>query len=141
MDTIQRFPWQIGPFGCNPGDFWLAAAPDDSPLVLYVLSLRRFLLIEVTEDNDRRFDLTGNGRLIEMLCATDDQAKAREAQANSHRMRDAMQAGYPRDMWGRVLRIPDHIFTSQDIVERLKEPLSRASPGQDWYAQLTPPNN
>lgn len=125
-DRIQRYPWSVGPFGCNPGDFWLVTVPN-GPLLLHVLSMHRFLIIEVMEEDNR---------LMEFLCVTDDHDKARDARANTDRVRRAMASGYPRGMWGRVLRIPDSIFTSQDVVDHLKEPLSRAAPGQDWYAQL-----
>jgi hypothetical protein len=127
-DSLQRFPWQPGPFGTNPGDFWLMG---EGALALYAhRTLQRFVLIEIQENENC---------LVELLCVTDDRAKAQEAMANVGRLNTTIHAGIPTHLWRRVLRIPDHIFDDAETLARLKEPLSHAGPGQDWYAQLTYP--
>jgi hypothetical protein len=114
-------PWQLGPLGSNPGDFWLVG---ECLLGTYTIKvLNRFLMIEVQEEDDR---------LIEVLCSTDDKDRAREALANMK----ALRATINHPMQERVARIPEYIFDSEEAVERLKEPMGSAGPGQDWYARI-----
>jgi hypothetical protein len=118
-------PWQLGPFGSNPGDFWTLLG---GPIAVYVtLTLDRWPIIEIQERN---------GELVELLCVTDDNERGLQSAENEARYDpDAM----PERFWNRVKRIPKYILESEDTAEKLKGPLNRAGPGQDWYAEITPP--